>query len=73
MGLFSPRLKRQGREADHSAPYSTEVSSLPHTCSWRRVEVIKLRDNFTFNFWASLLLINVRYAQGISSKMFILD
>jgi hypothetical protein len=40
-GLFSPGVKRQGREADHSPPSSAEVKkggailSLPHTSSWR--------------------------------------
>jgi hypothetical protein len=39
-GAFSPGLKRQGREADHSPPSSAEVKNggaippLPHTSSW---------------------------------------
>jgi hypothetical protein len=42
-GALSPRVKRQGREADHSPPSSADVktgravSSLPHTSSWRGV------------------------------------
>jgi hypothetical protein len=51
-GALSPRVKRPGREADHSPPSSAEVKnggdilSLPHTSSWRSAELIKHRDNF---------------------------
>jgi hypothetical protein len=40
-GAISPRVKRQGREADHLLPTSAEVKNgrtippLPHACSWR--------------------------------------
>jgi hypothetical protein len=41
-GVFLPRVKRPGREADHSSTSTAEVkrawsySSTPHTSSWRR-------------------------------------
>jgi hypothetical protein len=41
LGGFSLGVKRQGREADQSHPFSAEakngevISSLPHVCSWR--------------------------------------
>jgi hypothetical protein len=53
-GGASQGLKRQGREADHSAPCSAEVKnggvipSLPQIPSWRGAELIKDRDNFLF-------------------------
>jgi hypothetical protein len=40
-GAVSPVVKRQGREADHSAPSSAEINNggailpVPHTLSWR--------------------------------------
>jgi hypothetical protein len=53
-GALSPRLKRPGREADHSPPSSAEVKNggaippLPYMSSWHSAELIKHRDNFTF-------------------------
>jgi hypothetical protein len=41
LGVLSPRIKRQEREADHSPPSGAEVKndgdiiSLPYTSSWR--------------------------------------
>jgi hypothetical protein len=38
---ISPGVKRQGREGDHSFPYTAEIKNggaippLPHTSSWR--------------------------------------
>jgi hypothetical protein len=49
-------VKRPGREADLSSPYSTEVKECvelylhsPSTPSWRGAQ-LKHRDNFTFTF-----------------------
>jgi hypothetical protein len=48
-GLFPWRVKQQGREADHSPPYSSEVKNewiytyyhSPNTPSWRGVQLKK--------------------------------
>jgi hypothetical protein len=51
MGSFAGE-RRQGREAEHSAPYSAEVKNgraipqLPLRSSWRSAKLIKHRDNF---------------------------
>jgi hypothetical protein len=48
------RIKRQGREADHSPPSSVEdkngraITPLPHTSSWCGAWLIKHRDNFVW-------------------------
>jgi hypothetical protein len=48
----SPGVKRQGREADHSPPTSSEVkktgihTSTPHTSSWPSVRLAKHWENF---------------------------
>jgi hypothetical protein len=48
-----PGVKGPGREADHSPPDSAEVkkmwvyTSTPHTSSWRSVQAVQHRDNFT--------------------------
>jgi hypothetical protein len=57
-GALSLGVKRPGREADYSPPYSTEVKErvelYPHssnTPSWRGAQFKKKHgDNFTFNF-----------------------
>jgi hypothetical protein len=54
MGIVSPGVKQQGREADHSLPSSAEVTNggiilpLLHTSSWRGAYLIKYKYNFTF-------------------------
>jgi hypothetical protein len=55
LGFHSLRLKRQGRETDHSPPYNAEVEECvelylhsPNTPSWCGAQVKKHRDNFTF-------------------------
>jgi hypothetical protein len=52
-GVLSLRVKRPGREADHSPPSSAEVKEYvelyfhsPNTPSWRGAQ-LKHRDNFT--------------------------
>jgi len=53
LGAVIPRVKRLGREADHSHPSSSEVKNawglppLPNTPSWP-VASLKHRDNFVF-------------------------
>jgi tryptophan synthase alpha subunit len=53
-GALSPRLKRPGREANHSPPTSAEVKkmliyiSTPYTPSWRIAQLVKHRDNFIY-------------------------
>jgi hypothetical protein len=55
-GDFFPRVKRQGREADHSSSSSAEVKSdraVPPSflnSSWCDAELIKFRDKFAFFF-----------------------
>jgi hypothetical protein len=50
---LSPGIKRQKREADHSHPSGVEVKndrtipSLSKTSSWRDIQSLKPRDNFT--------------------------
>jgi hypothetical protein len=52
-GALSPRVKRPGREVDHSPPTSAEVMKMwiytatPHTPSWRSAQLVKHRDNFS--------------------------
>jgi hypothetical protein len=52
-GVFSPRVIRQGREADHSSPANAEIKTrgaihlFPHTSSWRGY-LVKHRDSFIF-------------------------
>jgi hypothetical protein len=53
---ISPRVKRLGREADHSPPSSAEVNNdgaippLPHMSSWHSDKLIKHRDYFISRF-----------------------
>jgi hypothetical protein len=53
-GAFSPGVKLQEREADHSPPSSAEVKKggailpLPNMFSWHSALLIKHRENFTF-------------------------
>jgi hypothetical protein len=61
-GALSLGVKRQGREADHSPPFSAEVnnarsyiSTPPIPPSWRGAQ-LKCRDNFTFTFTSILIL-----------------
>jgi len=57
-GALSPRVKRSGREADHSRPSSAEVKEWmdlylhsPNTHSWRGAQLkIKHRNNFICTF-----------------------
>jgi hypothetical protein len=58
LGTVSLRLKRPGREADHSPPSSAEVKECvelylhsPNTPSWRGAH-LKHRDNCTFYLWS---------------------
>jgi hypothetical protein len=52
-GLFSPGVKRPGREAAHSPPSRAEVRNggaippLPYMSSWHSASLIKHRDNYT--------------------------
>jgi hypothetical protein len=65
-GGYSPRVKRPGREADHSPPTSTEVkrtriyTSTCYTSSWRSAKLVKHRDNFTFDFYLYLYVYKIR-------------
>jgi hypothetical protein len=51
---LSQGVKRPGREANHTSPFSSELKNiggihpLPHTSSWHSAQLIKHRDNFTF-------------------------
>jgi hypothetical protein len=54
ISVSDPRVKRPGREADHSPPSSAEVKECvelyihsPNTPSWHGTQ-LKYRDNFTF-------------------------
>jgi hypothetical protein len=53
-GDMSPRIKRPGREVDHSPPSIAETNNggaiypLSHTSSWRGAQLIKHRNNFIF-------------------------
>jgi hypothetical protein len=55
-GRFPRRLKRQGRENDHSSPSSAEVKKvgaippLPHMSSWHSALLIKHRTTYLI-FW----------------------
>jgi len=60
MGSF-PRVKRPGRETDHSPPSSADVKDwvelyvyCPSTTSWRGAQFKKHRDNFTFSFTTNM-------------------
>jgi hypothetical protein len=52
-----PGVKRQGREADHSPPFSAEDKGCvelylhsPNTPSWRGAQLKEAQGNFTFTF-----------------------
>jgi len=56
-GLFSPRVKQPGSEADHSHPPSAEVKTrgaIPpfHQYIFRAWCLVKYKGNFTFKFTA---------------------
>jgi hypothetical protein len=59
---FSPGIKRQGREDDHSPPSNAEVKSggtippLPHTSSWH-VLVNHAREQLYFSGYFSMIFL----------------
>jgi hypothetical protein len=57
--VLSPRVKRQGREADHSPPTSAEVKKMwiyTYTPRWSSAWLLKHRDNFTFTIIVHYIL-----------------
>jgi hypothetical protein len=59
--VLSLGVKRPGREAEHSPPFSAEVKECvelylhsPNTPSWRGAQLKKHRDNLNFTFLSSV-------------------
>jgi hypothetical protein len=61
-GALSLGVKRPGREADHSPPFSAEVKERVELCSTPPIRLHgKHRDNFTFTFYQGNMAVAVLF------------